>query len=157
MSYTMWSTCVGHIVMPFSSKFPNLGKTVKTRIPESCYHHIILLLDEYERIAEAKGTIFLEQMQGRLEESLSNIVWLCGAHKMSVWGTHLGHIVVYGAHGKKVRINVPGCCYLSVQSIRNSPKRQDPQWHFPDCTWPLDSISNLLYIIRVKDTDKTYI
>ena len=72
--YTNYNTHVGHIVMPFSSKFPNLGKTVKTRIPESCYHHIILLLDEYERIAEAKGTIFLEQMQGRLEESLSNIV-----------------------------------------------------------------------------------
>jgi len=69
----MWSTCVGHIVMPFSSKFPNLGKTVKTRIPESCYHHVITLLDEYERIAEVKGTLFLSRMQGNLEDHLINI------------------------------------------------------------------------------------
>jgi len=73
ISYTMWSTCVGHIVMPFSSKFPNLGKTVKTRIPESCYHHVITLLDEYERIAEVKGTLFLSRMQGNLEDHLINI------------------------------------------------------------------------------------
>ena len=83
-------------IMPFSSKYANLGKTIKTRIPESCYHHVIYILDEYERIAELKGTIYLEQMQGRLEESLSNIKWLCAPHKMSVWGTHLGHISYMG-------------------------------------------------------------
>jgi len=46
---------------------------VKTRIPESCYHHVITLLDEYERIAEVKGIVFLSQMQGRLEDSLEKI------------------------------------------------------------------------------------
>jgi hypothetical protein len=35
-------------------------------------------------------------MQGRLEESLTNIVWSCGAHRMSVWGTYVGHIVYMG-------------------------------------------------------------
>ena len=59
--------------MPFSSKFPTLGKTVKTRIPESCYHHIFAILEEYERIAQVKGIHFLDNMQGRLEDSLSNI------------------------------------------------------------------------------------
>ena len=64
---------MGHIVMPFSSKFPNLGKTVKTRIPESCYHHVITLLDEYERIAEKHGRAYLEQIQDKIEKGLNNV------------------------------------------------------------------------------------
>ena len=60
--------------MTFVNKYPNLGKTIKMRLPAAYEQHFYLIADEYERIAEAKGTIFLEQMQGRLEESLSNIV-----------------------------------------------------------------------------------
>jgi len=43
------------------------------RLPLSCEHHLHYIVDEYERIAQTKGIDFLDQMQQRLEDSLSNI------------------------------------------------------------------------------------
>ena len=59
--------------MPFTSKYPTLGKTKLMRLPLSCEHHLHMIVDEYERIAQTKGIDFLDQMQQRLEDSLSNI------------------------------------------------------------------------------------
>ena len=60
-------------VMPFSSKYPKLGKTKIMRLPHSCEHHFHMIADEYERIAQTKGIEFLDGMQRRLEDSLTNI------------------------------------------------------------------------------------
>ena len=59
--------------MPYSKKYPTLGNTIKMRIPESCSAHVTMIVDEYERIAQTKGIDFLDSMQRRLEDSLSNI------------------------------------------------------------------------------------
>ena len=59
--------------MPFTSKYPALGKTKLMRLPLSCEHHFTMIAEEYERIAQKKGIDFLDQMQQRLEDSLCNI------------------------------------------------------------------------------------
>ncbi len=59
--------------MPFTSKYPKLGKTELMRFPISCRDNLKMIVDEYERIAAVKGLVFLDQMQRRLEDSLEKI------------------------------------------------------------------------------------
>tara|TARA_B100001564_G_scaffold231217_1_gene195297 strand:+ start:294 stop:476 length:183 start_codon:yes stop_codon:yes gene_type:complete len=59
--------------MPYSKKYPTLGNTIKMRFPQSCSDHLHMIVEEYERIAKTKGVDFLDNMQRRLEDSLSNI------------------------------------------------------------------------------------
>jgi len=60
-------------MMPFTSKYPKLGKTELMRFPISCRDNLKMIVDEYERIAAVKGLVFLDQMQRRLEDSLEKI------------------------------------------------------------------------------------
>ena len=60
-------------MMPFSSKYPKLGKTELMRFPISCRDNLKMIVDEYERIATVKGLVFLDQMQRNLENSLEKI------------------------------------------------------------------------------------
>ena len=60
-------------MMPFTSKYPKLGKTELMRFPISCRDNLKMIVDEYERIAAVKGLEFLDQMQRRLEDSLEKI------------------------------------------------------------------------------------
>ena len=60
-------------MMPFTSKYPKLGKTELMRFPISCRDNLKMIVDEYERIAAVKGLVFLDQMQKRLEDSLEKI------------------------------------------------------------------------------------
>ena len=69
--------------MTFVNKYPNLGKTIKMRLPAAYEQHFYLIADEYERIAKETGRELLSQMQGRLEDSLCNIQW------EHVWSTVL--------------------------------------------------------------------
>ena len=62
----VWDT---HI-MPFSNKYPNLGETVRMRIPHAISSHITMLLDEYERIADKHGTIYLNTIMDRIENGV---------------------------------------------------------------------------------------
>ena len=60
-------------MMPFTSKYPKLGKTELMRFPISCRDNLKMIVDEYERIAKVKGLDFLDGMQRRLEDSLEKI------------------------------------------------------------------------------------
>ena len=73
MSYTNYSVCGPHKLMPYSKKYPTLGNTIKMRFPESCSKHLNMIVDEYERIAKVKGVEFLDHIQRRLEDTLTNI------------------------------------------------------------------------------------
>jgi len=65
--YSIWDTHMGHTVMPFSNKYPNLGETVRMRIPHAISSHITMLLDEYERIADKHGPQYLNTIMDRIE------------------------------------------------------------------------------------------
>ena len=65
---------MGHIrIMPFSSKYSNIGKTEKIRIPQICVGHIENLLEHYNRICGAHDEIFLHKVQQKIEEGLESI------------------------------------------------------------------------------------
>jgi hypothetical protein len=59
--------------MPFSSKYPTLGKTELMRFPINCRDNLRMIVDEYERIASTRGIEFLDHMQRNLENSLEKI------------------------------------------------------------------------------------
>ena len=59
--------------MPFPPKYPNLGSTVKVRVPKNCVAHIEYVLDNYEQLAGRKGMEFVERVQANLEDSFDRI------------------------------------------------------------------------------------
>ncbi len=61
--------------MPFSNKYPNLGETVRMRIPHAISSHITMILDEYERIADKHGPQYLNQIMDKIERGLENVPW----------------------------------------------------------------------------------
>ena len=61
--------------MPYPAKYPNLGSTVKVRIPKNCVSHIEYVLDHYEALAGKKGMGFVDKIQKNLEDSFDQIGW----------------------------------------------------------------------------------
>jgi transcription-repair coupling factor (superfamily II helicase) len=59
--------------MPFTSKYSNLGKTTKVRIPESYMPHIEHLLEGYDRICGAHNEEFLHKIQKNIQKGLDSI------------------------------------------------------------------------------------
>ena len=59
--------------MPYPPKYPNLGSTVKVRIPKNCVSHIEYVLDHYEALAGKKGMEFVDKIQKNLEDSFDRI------------------------------------------------------------------------------------
>ena len=59
--------------MPFISKYSNIGKTEKIRIPEICVPHIEYILEHYDRLCGAHDQDFIHKIQKKIEEGLENI------------------------------------------------------------------------------------
>ena len=59
--------------MPFTSKYPKLGRKIKTGISESCIEHFNQIQDEYNRICEAHGEEYLDKLKSKIIIGLKTI------------------------------------------------------------------------------------
>jgi hypothetical protein len=59
--------------MPFTSKYTNLGKTERIRIPAKYLSHIRNILEEYDRLCGTKGENLVYKIIEKYHEGLHNI------------------------------------------------------------------------------------
>lgn len=53
-------------IMPFKSDYPKLGCKIKTRVVESCIEHFEEIQKEYNRICEAHGEDYLNNLKSKI-------------------------------------------------------------------------------------------
>ena len=64
---------MGHITMPFTSKYPHLGHTERIRIPHILHSHVGHMMAEFERICETHDEAYVLHIADKIIEGLNNI------------------------------------------------------------------------------------
>jgi hypothetical protein len=59
--------------MPFTSKYTNLGKTERIRVPVKYVSHIESLLEEFDRICGTHNEEYVDKIIEKYHEGLHNI------------------------------------------------------------------------------------
>jgi len=59
--------------MPFTNKYPHLGHTERMRIPRVYVSHIENVLQHYDRLCGTHGIEFVNKIQDKIEDGLSEI------------------------------------------------------------------------------------